>query len=835
MTDDRKPATPTPLPPELLYRACDAARLPFETTDDLEPAAEMFGQDRAAQAVRFAVGMTHSGYNLFALGPPGTGKHALIRGCLEKAVSAWEPPPDWCYVNNFAEPHRPRAVRLPAGKGRAFHDDMAGLVEELRVAIPAAFESEEYRNRVGVIQEHFKERHEEAFNELQERGKAQDIALIRTPVGLALAPIKDGEVLGPEDFQKLSEDDRKRRRVASEELQKDLEALLRKVPAWEKEQREQIRDLNREVTLYAVGHSIEELKKTWADQPVILEHLEAVRNDVIENAHDFLPQTQQQPQMMLGLGGLGQVGGTAPTRRYQVNVVVDQNQQDLARRHADGSLEGAPLIYEDHPTQPNLVGRIESVAQMGTLVTDFMLIKAGALHRANGGCLILDARKVLTQPFAWDTLKRALRAGFIKIESPAESLGWSTTTTLQPEPIPLRVKIVMLGEPLIYYLLMYHDPEFADLFRVAADFDTRVDRDDDGTLGYARLVGTLVRRAELKPLDRHAVARVIEHGARTAGDAGKLSTHMDTLEDLLREADFWAGDENAESVSARHVQKAIDAKIYRSDRLRERIQEEIRQGTMVIETEGARVGQINGLAVYQLNHFSFGKPSRITCRVRLGKGEFVDIEREVALGGPLHSKGVLILSSYLGTRFAADQPLSLSANLVFEQSYGGVEGDSASSAELYALLSAISGIPIRQSLAVTGSVDQNGRVQAIGGVNEKIEGFFDVCAARGLSGDQGVLIPATNVKHLMLRADVVDACREGRFHVYAVDHVDQGIEILTGVPAGAADDSGEYPIGSVNRAVSRRLAAFTRKAQSFAAAEKKKAGKREAEGKEGSA
>ena len=833
MTDNEKMTAPSALPPGALFRPCDAARLPFETTEELEPVEEIVGQDRAAQAVRFAIGMKHGGYNLFALGPTGTGKHAFVCKSVEKAMTTWEQPPDWCYVNNFDDPHRPRAVRLPAGKARLFHDDMAALVEELRLAIPAAFESEEYRNRKTVIEEHFKERQEDAFNELQARGKKHDIALIRTPVGLALAPIKDGEVLAPEDFQKLSDEERKNRRVASEELQKDLEALLRKVPTWEKEQREQIRQLNREVTLYAVGNSIDELKKNWADYPAVLEYLEAVRNDVIENAHEFLPRPQQQPQYVLGPGGLAQVGDAAPSRRYQVNVLVDQTQRDPAAGTGSEPPAGAPLIYEDHPTQPNLVGRIENMAQMGTLVTDFTLIKAGALHRANGGCLILDARKVLTQPFAWETLKRALRSELIRIESPAEALGWSSTITLQPEPIPLRVKVMMLGEPMIYYLLNHLDPEFSMLFRVSADFDTRMDRDEDGTLAYARQIGALARQVDLKPLDRHAVARVIEQGARTAGDAEKLSTHMETLEDLLREADFWASEDDAGTIAAPHVQKAIDAKIYRSDRLRERIQEEIRRGTIVIETDGARVGQINGLAVYQLDHFAFGKPSRITCRVRLGKGEVVDIEREVALGGPLHSKGVLILASYLGTRFAGEQPLSLSANLVFEQSYGGVDGDSASSAELYALLSALSEIPIRQSLAVTGSVDQNGRVQAIGGVNEKIEGFFDVCKARGLSGDQGVLIPETNMKHLMLRKDVVDACRERRFHIYAVDHVDQGIEILTDVPAGAADGSGEYPIGSVNRAVAKRLAGFVRKAQSFAAATQRKADKRENNGKEG--
>jgi lon-related putative ATP-dependent protease len=824
MTEDVS-TTAKPLPPEVLYTACDVDELPFETTADLDPVDDVVGQDRAAEAVRFAVGMKHRGYNLFALGPVGTGKYNFLRRHVEKSVAEWPTPSDWCYVHNFPEPHRPRALELPPGKARPFHDDMAHLIDELRLAIPAAFESDEYRNRKNVIQEQFKERQEEAFNELQARAKNDDVALIRTPVGLALAPIKDGEVLNPKEFQELTAEERERRQKASEVLQKDLEALLHELPGWEKEQREQTRQLNREVTMYAVGHSIDELKKRWKDHARVLEHLEAVRDDVVENADDFLPQGQQGPQLVLGPGGIAQTGGAAPFRRYEVNVLVDQDRSAPATGDG-GQPKGAPLVYEDHPTQPNLVGRIEHMAQFGNLVTDFTLIKAGALHRANGGCLILDVRKVLTQPLAWETLKRALRSESLRIESPAESLGWSTTTTLQPEPIPLNVKVMLLGEPLLYYLLTYHDPEFEELFRVAADFDTRMDRNGGTALTYARLIGAIAGRGGLRALDRGAVGRIVEHGARLAGDSEKLTTHVDTLGDLVREADFWAGEAGADTVASEHVQKAIDAKIFRSDRLRQRVQEEIGRGTIVIATDGEQVGQINGLAVIQLNQFAFGKPNRISCRVRLGKGEVVDIEREVALGGPLHSKGVLILSSYLGTRFAREQPLSLSASLVFEQSYGGVEGDSASSAELYALLSALSEIPIRQSLAVTGSVDQNGRVQAIGGVNEKIEGFFDVCAARGLTGEQGVLIPSANVKHLMLRNNVVEACREGRFHVYAVDTVDQGIEVLTGVPAGEADENGEYPIGTVNRAVAARLAAFVRKAREIAAEPRGRKGER---------
>jgi len=809
-------AVATALPAERLYRACPPEQFAFATTAELEPIEHGIGQTRAAAAVRLALGIKHGGYNLFALGPAGTGKYAFVRSAVEKASAAWPVPADWCYVNNFAEPHRPRTLRLPPGRGRPLALDAARLVDELQLALPAAFDSDEYRNRKAVIQEHFKERQETQFSALQARARDQDVAIVRTPMGMALAPIRDGEVLSPDEFEQLSEDERRRRREASERMQQELAEFLQQLPRWEKEQREQLRELNREITLLAVGHLIDEVKKRWEDQPAVLEHLEAVRQDVIENVDDFLPK-EQTPQIVIG-PAVREAAGASPLRRYQVNVIVDQTgPQESPSGGADGVPVGAPVVYEDHPTLPNLVGRIEHLAQFGTLVTDFMLIKPGALHRANGGCLILDARKLLTSPYAYETLKRAVRSSCIRIESAAEQLGWSTTTTLEPEPIPLDVKVVLLGEPMLYYLLSAHDPEFGELFRVAADFEVSMDRDDGGTLSYARLIATLAGRIGIRPLGRAGVARVIEHASRLAGDSQKLTTHTDTLEDLLREADFWAGEAGSSVIEAAHVQDAIDARIFRSDRLRERTQEQIRRGTVLIETEGARVGQINGLAVIQLDGFAFGRPSRISAKVRLGKGEVVDIEREVALGGPLHSKGVLILSSYLANRYAREQPLSLQASLVFEQSYSGVEGDSASSAELYALLSALAGIPLRQSLAVTGSVDQQGRVQAIGGVNEKIEGFFDVCAARGLSGEQGVLIPAANVPHLMLRADVVEACRGGRFAVYPVESIDQGIALLTGVPAGEADDAGAYPLGSVNRAVAARIGAFARKAQKLAA------------------
>lgn len=803
---------PSPLTADQLYRRCDAAALPFASTAELAPADGPLGQDRAVAAVRFAIGMRSSGYNLYALGPVGTGKLALVRQFLAQAAAEQPVPDDWCYVNNFAEPHRPKALRLPAGQAQAFRKEMEHLVEELAAALPAAFEGEEYRTRRQVIEEQWKERHEAAFGEVQKRAAEHSVALIRTPVGLALAPVRDGEVLSPDEFGKLPEDEQHRYKAVMAELQEQLEHTLKALPQWERQQREQIRQLDREVAAWVIGHVMEEMFNRHDRLPQVKEYLEAVRADAVETVDEFLKPPAEDEKLPLRARRILSEGGQF--RRYKVNVVVDRDAQS-----------GAPVIYEDHPTQANLVGRVEHIAQFGALVTDFNLIKAGALHRANGGYLILDARKLLTQPFAYEELKRTLRAHEIRIESPYQSLGLNSTVSLEPEPIPMDLKIVLVGEPMLYYLLSHHDPDFPVLFKVAADFDYRMERSEDTVVGFARLVARVVSQEKLKPFGRSAVARLVEHAARLAGDAEKLTTHVASIVDLVRESDYWAGQDGVVQVEAPHVQQAVDAQVYRSDRVREHIQEEIARGTILIDTAGAVVGQINALAVWQLGRFTFGKPSRITCRVRMGKGEVVDIEREVQLGGPLHSKGVLILSSYLSSKFGLDRPLSLSASLVFEQSYGGVDGDSASSTELYALLSALAEVPIHQNLAVTGSVNQYGQVQAIGGVNEKIEGFFDVCCARGLTGEQGVLIPAANIRHLMLRPDVVDACAAGRFHVWPVETIEQGIELLTGVPAGATDDKGEFPPGSVFRKVAARLGSFARKARAVSAAEEGKNGK----------
>lgn len=799
-----------PLPADRLYVPCRDEDLPFDTTADLPDQEDTVGQDRAVEAVRFGIGIRADGFNIFAAGPEGTGKASLVRQFIGRAAETQARPDDWCYVHNFDDPQRPRALRLPAGRGRGFQRDMDTLVEEAQAAIPAAFEGEDYRARRQSIEDEFKERQEQAFSAVQEKARARQVALVRTPVALALAPIKDGEVLSPEEFEKLPQEERDARKHAMEELQEDLQARMAEIPKWEKEQRERVKELDQEVTEYAVGHLIDDLRATYHDCPQVLAHLDVVRENLIARVEAFLPESEEMrqlpPQVRRQLGGNREESHEA----YKVNLIVG---------HAEN--HGAPVIEEDHPSQPNLVGRIEHQQRYGALVTNFTLIRPGALHRANGGYLVLDARKLLMQPFAYEDLKRALRTHEIRIEAPGASFGIFTTTSLEPEPIPLDVKVVLIGEPLVYYLLSHNDPEFRELFKVQADFDFRMHRRDDTTLALARLIARMARRDTLRALDRSAVARVIEHAARLADDSERLTTHMGSVADLVREADYWAGERGAEVVSRRDVQQAIDAKTYRTDRVREHIQEEIARGTLLVDTDGEKAGQINGLAVLQLGTFAFGRPSRITCRVRMGRGELVDIEREVGMGGDIHSKGVLILSGFLAARFGQDGPLSVSASLVFEQSYGMIDGDSASCAELYALLSALADIPIRQGFAVTGSVNQFGEVQPIGGVNEKIEGFFDVCAARGLTGRQGVLIPASNVKNLMLRHDVVEACRAGRFHIHAVATVDEGMEILTGVPAGAPDGDGVdggWPTGSVNRRVAARLAQWRRRALELSAA-----------------
>ncbi|MBN2331760.1 MAG: AAA family ATPase [Deltaproteobacteria bacterium] len=794
------------LAPEQLFTVCDLDSLPFETTADLEELTQIVGQDRALEALQFGIGMHHAGYNLYVLGPAGMGKHTVVRQFLDRQAQEDHRPSDWCYVNNFADAHKPRALRLPPGIGAKFRQDMEHLLDELKSAIPSIFESDDYRSQLQEIEDELNSLQEAEFKALQQEAEKSQINLLRTPRGFAFAPMRNGEVINPEEFNKLPQDDQDRIEQKVGELQEKLQKILTQIPQWRKQSRSKIKALNSKVTMFAVGMLLDEVRRTYADLPEVMAYLQALQQDIIENVDDFRPQ-EKSPMQVFGLPDSSQPS----FRRYQVNLLVDH-----------GSAAGSPVVYEDNPTYQNLVGQVEHLAQMGALVTDFSLIKSGALHRANGGYLVLDVRKLLINPYAWEGLKRALYARKVTIESLGQMLSLVSTVSLEPEPIPLDVKVVLLGDRMLYYLLYHYDPDFRELFKVAADFEDEVDRQDANNQLYARLIATMVKREQLLPFDRSAVGRVIEHSARIAGDAEKLSTHLHSMADLLREADHWARIGGREAATNADVQQAINAQIRRADRVRTKVYEGIKRGTILIDVTGEKPAQVNGLSVIQLGNFMFGQPSRITATARIGEGKVIDIEREVELGGAIHSKGVLILSSFLAHRYALEKPLSLSASLVFEQSYGQVDGDSASVAELCALISALTGVPIKQSLAVTGSVNQHGMVQAIGGVNEKIEGFFDVCKAHGLTGSQGVLVPAANVKHLMLRQDVVDAVRQGLFHIYPLTTIDEAIELLTGMTAGVRDDEGGFPPASINGKMIARLDEFSRLRQEFAETGKEK-------------
>lgn len=784
-----------PLDIDALCLNCDPDQFSFNSTAELEDLEEIIGQERAVEAIEFGIGIQRQGYNLFALGPNGTGKYTSVHQSLVKKAEAEDIPFDWCYVYNFEQPHKPKALQLLPGQGMRLWQGMVELVEELFAVISGAFESEEYLNQKRAIETEFQEMQERSLEKLKQEAATQDIALIRTPAGLAFAPLKDKEVIKPEEFMNLPLEQREQIESKIESLQQRLQEIIRQVPQWMREGRARVKQLNNEVASFTVIPLFEELKEHFGDSENVLAYLNAVQKDVIEHNGMFLDSGDEAGPTAAAAAFLPQSQSKETfANRYKVNVVVDHSQS-----------QGAPVIYEPNPTYTNLIGRSEHIAQMGALMTDFTLIKPGSLHQANGGYLIVDARKLLLQPFSWEGIKRALQGEEIRIESPGQAYGLVSTVALEPQAIPLQVKIVLLGDRMLYYLMYQNDPDFGELFKVAADFEDQMERTDASNLAYARLIGTLARKEKLRHFDPSGVARVIERSARMVGDSAKLSAHMQSVADLLREADYWAGVSANGLVNGEHVLKAIKAQTRRTNRIEERMRESILRETILIDTEGERVGQINGLSVLMMGNYAFGRPSRITARVRMGSGEVVDIERQVELGGPLHSKGILILSSYLGSAYAADRPLSLSASLVFEQSYGGVDGDSASSAELYALLSALSRVPIRQSLAVTGSVNQHGQVQAIGGVNEKIEGFFEICRARGFTGDQGVLIPSANVKHLMLRQDVIDAVAQGDFQIYPIDTIEQGIEVLTGVSAGEKDEEGQYPEGSINQKVVARL------------------------------
>ena len=785
------------VPPAELRNTC---LLPdgFEFDDTRLADDKHLGQQRAIDAVRFGIGMRQDGYNIFVLGPIGSDRHVLVRKLVTEQAEARGAPRDWCYVNNFQNPERPQALDFPSGQGRQFRRDMQDLIEEMRLAIPAAFEGDDYRNQLRAIEEETQAKVEEQWSTLNDLAAKEGIGVLETPTGYVLAPVIDGEVVGDKEFSKLPKKQRDTIKTAIERLSDELQSRIEMMPKLRKEHRERVKELDQQVTAHAVNVLLNDLRQKYQELEKVSAYLDDVQENIIENAQDF--QHSERPSLpFVNRDSSGLFS------QYEVNLVVDTFGE-----------EAAPVVYEPNPNYPNIIGRVEHRSEMGALVTDFRLVRSGALLQANGGYLILAVRRVLSRPFVWEALKQALFARQVRIESPGESYGWVSTTTLKPEPIPLDAKIVLIGERWLYYLLSRYDVEFGSLFKVAADLDDDLDRTDETLRDFARLIARQGRDNDLLPLTAAGVQRVIEERSRRAEDSQRLSTHMRSLDDLLAQADFWARQRDAEAIDREDVARAIRERQRRLSRIQSRTIDAIKRDTLLIDTSGEQVGQANGLSVVDLGEFRFGRPVRITATTRIGTGQVVDIEREVELGGAIHSKGMMILSSALSSRYAPDTPLSLHGSVVFEQSYGGVEGDSASVAELCALLSSLSGLPIRQGIAVTGSTNQHGRVQAVGGVNEKVEGFFDICSERGLDGSHGVIMPRDNIKHLMLREDVVEAVEQGKFNVYAVQRIDDAIEILTGHAAGARDEHGEFPEGSVNFLVEQQLVKYADLRQGFA-------------------
>lgn len=792
-----------PLDSSQLYKSCNVENFHFKNTNELEEIDITIGQDRAIDSIQFGMRIEQKGYNIYALAPSGTGKLTTIQQLVAHESKQLPTPSDWCYINNFSEPAKPKAIQFEAGKGKIFQQDMEQLIDELSVAIPTAFDGDEFRSKREEIEEEYRKMEIAEINLLRDDALNSHIILAETPTGYAFTPIDDKKnTIDTEHFNKLDKSVQKKYQEDIIKLQQRLQKLLRKFPAWRKETKRKLQALNREVAALAVNHSIDELKNKYAAYKEVLAYFNDVDADILEHVSDFIPHREQMLPFMETMKEEN------PFKRYQINLIISNSEQSAA-----------PVVYEDHPNYANLLGHVDHHAYMGALTTDFTMIKPGALHKANGGYLILDARKLLLQPYAWESLKRTLQSGEIRIESLERALSLISTSSLEPQPIPLNLKIILFGDRLVYYILNQYDPEFQDLFKVAADFDDSVTR-STAEQEYARLLATIARNEKLSPLNPQAIARIIEQSARLTGDAEKLSTHLRSIKDLLIESDYWAKYNGHDVIASSDVQQAIEQKVHRLDRIREKMYENIYRGTVYIDTENKVIGQINALSVLQLGEFSFGQPTRITATTRMGNGKVIDIERETELGGPIHSKGVLILSNLIASRYARTTAFSMSASLVFEQSYGGVEGDSASLAELCVILSSLAEVPLKQNLAITGSINQLGQVQPIGGVNEKIEGFFDICKAQGLTGNQGVIIPASNIKYLMLRWDVVHAAKAKQFHIYAVESIDEALHLLTDIEPGVSNDKGEYAITSFNGKVAEQLKLFNTIKQQLISANK---------------
>ncbi len=783
-----------------LLRVCDPQSTGCSSSAEINILGNIIGQERAVRALKFGLGIKEKGFNIFVAGMPGTGRTTAIKRFLEEIAADSPIPPDWCYVNNFHDGTHPKVLRLPPGMASDLHNVMESLTTSIVREIRNAFESEEYPARKEETLKTFQKEKQDLLEQINEKALKAGFLLQSSPVGVFTIPMRKGKPLNEEEFLALDKDEKEEILKKQEALNSELDASLRLVKGLEKKARNALQELDESVTKFAISHLFDEAKDKYKPEAEVLTFLEQVRSDIIANHTQFRSETDEGPANLLPFAAPRET----VVKNYKVNVLVDNTE-----------LQGAPVILETNPTYLNLFGRIDQEARFGALITDYSLVRGGSLHRANGGYLVLPVEEVLRNPLSWEGLKHSLMNNQIVIEDAGERLGLISTKSLQPEPIPLNIKVILIGRPEIYQLLLNYDENFNELFKVKADFDTRMERTDENIRAYASFVSTLCQLENLKHLDSNAIARLVEHGSRLVEDQDKLSTHFGEISDVIREASYYASLDEATSVTDVHIKKAIDERFFRSSIVRERILEMIEQNMIKIDIQGAKVGQVNGLSVIQLGDIAFGQPNRITVGIGMGREGIIDIEREAKLGGPIHTKGVMILSGYLLNKYARDKPLSLSAHLVFEQSYSGVEGDSASSTELYAILSALSGIPIRQGIAVTGSVNQMGEVQAIGGVNEKIEGFFEICQARGLGGGQGVVIPESNITNLMLKEEVIQAVKEGKFHIWPVKTIDEGIEVLTKVPAGEKQEDGSYPEGSINALVNQHLFDFAERLVEF--------------------
>jgi len=786
------------------YRAVfDPDKVDCTTTDEMEPTDEIIGQERAQKALHFGLEIQEKGFNIYVAGLPGTGRKTAVNNFLYELARGKPKADDWVYVNNFANPYEPIAIRLPPGTAIQFKADMAAFIEGARRDLPRSFESEDAEAKRQRALSKLGEERTELMRQANESAERQGFSIQVGPTGLLIIPIVEGKPIKPEDFETLPEDAQKEILKRREVLDVELRAVFRKVREIDKKGAEVVSRLNGEIALGSIGPLLNDLKERYAANKAVLEHIENVQKDMLENLEIFLGIAQQSAEQVPPQFRQFLTKDIA-FRRYEVNLVVD-----------NGSSVGAPVVFEETPSYPNLLGRSEREVQFGVVTTDFTMIRPGSLHKANGGYLVIPVLDLFRYPFVWEGLKSALKTEKIKVEEPGDQAGFISTRGLKPQPIPLNVKVVLIGTPEINQILHQGDQDYPSLFKVRADFDLTMDRTEVSAKKYALFICALCNKFKLKHLDNRSVAKIVEYGSRLAEDQRKLSTRFAMVADLIKEANYYAMQDGSKYITETHIQKAVEEKLYRSNLIQQKIQEYIERGTFLIETEGSAVGQINGLSVMGLGDISFGRPSRVTASVAVGREGIIDIERQSQMGGPTHTKGVLILGGYLASKFAQDKPLSLNAKLVFEQSYGGVDGDSASSTELYAILSALSGLPIKQGIAVTGSVNQKGEVQAIGGVNEKLEGFFEVCKARGFVGENGAMIPASNVQNLMLKEEVLEAAKQGKFSIYPVSTIDEGIEVLTGVPAGARKADGSFEKDTVNYLVDKRLGEMAETGREF--------------------